>query len=81
MQKSWGSNLFGHPDQSLCDNGGEFCNQDFLDMCRNLDIDMKTTSAFSPFSNGVVERHNALLAEMVYKIRDDVGCSTSVAVC
>lgn len=70
---------FGRPEQTLCDNGKEFCNTDFVDMCRNMMINMKTTAAFAPFSNGIVERHNGLLAEMVYKIRDDIKCNTSIA--
>jgi len=73
--------IFGPPEQTLCDNGGEFCNQDFLDMCQNLNINMKSTAAFAPYSNGVVERHNGLLAEMVYKIVEDVGCSVKIALC
>lgn len=71
--------LFGRPEQTLCDNGKEFCNNAFVDMCRNLLIDMKTTAAFAPFSNGIVERHNGLLAEMVYKIQEDVKCNTQIA--
>ena len=78
--KSWIA-VFGRPEQTLSDNGGEFCNQDFVDLCRHLDINMRTTAAFAPFSNGVVERHNGILAEMVYKIREDTGCSTDIALC
>ncbi len=78
--KSWIA-IFGRPAQTLCDNGKEFCNQAFVDMCSHLDINMKTTAAFAPFSNGVVERHNGLLAEMVYKIKEDAGCSTDIALC
>ena len=54
--------VFGPPEQTLCDNGKEFCNGDFLSMCENLKmINMKTTVAFAPWSNGVVERHNATM--------------------
>ncbi len=42
---------------------------------------MKSTAAFAPFSNGVVERHNAILAEMTDKIKEDTNCSTEVALC
>ena len=38
--------IFGSPEQTLCDNGKEFCNQDFLDMCQNMNINMKTTSCY-----------------------------------
>jgi hypothetical protein len=42
---------------------------------------MKTTAAFAPWSNGVVERHNGLLAEMIEKIQSEKGCSTQVILC
>lgn len=71
--------VFGIPQQTLSDNGKEFCNQDFLDMCQNLNITMNTTAAYAPFSNGIVERHNGILAEMTKKIKEDVDCSTSIA--
>ena len=80
FMKMW-FGIFGIPEQTLCDNGKEFCNKDFLDMCQNLNINMKTTAAFAPFSNGIVERHNGILAEMTKKIKEDVGCSTSIALC
>lgn len=74
-------NPFGRPEQVLTDNGGEFCNQDFVDLCSNIMIDVKTTAAFSPWSNGMVERHNGILADMVYKIKEDTGCSSKIALC
>ena len=73
--------IFGPPEKTLCDNGKEFCNSDFLSMCQNLNINMKTTAAFAPWSNGIVERHNALLAEMIEKIKEDTGCSSEIAIC
>ena len=73
--------IFGPPEKTLCDNGKEFCNSDFLSMCQNLNINMKTTAAFAPWSNGMVERHNALLAEMIEKIKEDTGCSSEIAIC
>ena len=73
--------IFGRPEQTLCDNGKEFCNEDFVSMCTNLDINMETTAAFAPWSNGVVERHNGLLAEMIEKIQSETGCSTQIALC
>ena len=78
--RSWIA-IFGRPSKTLFDNGKEFCSKAFVDMCRHLDIESMTTAAFSPFSNGVVERHNGLLAEMVYKIKEDTNCSTEIALC
>ena len=45
---------FGAPKNFLSDNGREFDNQDFRDMCQNLNIVVRTTAAQSPWSNGVV---------------------------
>ena len=73
--------VFGFPEETHSDNGKEFCNQAFLDMCQNLNIRMNTTAGYSPFSNGIVERHNGILANMLGKIKDDVGCTTKVALC
>ena len=73
--------IFGPPQQTLCDNGKEFCNSDFVSMCENLNINMETTAAFAPWSNGMVERHNALLAEMIEKVKKETGCSTEIATC
>lgn len=78
--KSWVA-IFGRPEQTLVDNGREFCNQDLTDLCQNLMININTTAAFSPWSNGVVERHNGLLAEMIYKIKEDVNCNSTIALC
>ena len=78
--RSWIA-IFGRPGQTLCDNGKEFCNKDFTDLCQNLMIEVNTTAAFSPWSNGMVERHNGLIADMVYKLKEDVQCSSEIAVC
>ena len=71
--------LFGTATQFFSDNGGEFVNQDFLDMCDSLGIIVKTTAATSPWSNGVCERHNGLIAEAYNKIIEDVGCDPHIA--
>ena len=66
---------FGAPRQMLSDNGGEFSNDDFRKMGEKLNITIKSTAAESPWSNGINERHNAILADMVMKIKDDTNCS------
>ena len=53
------------------DNGGEFNNSELQDMAENLNITLKTTPADSPFSNGLVERYNAVLTETLLKVRDE----------
>ena len=41
----------------LNDNGGEFANKSFIDMCAKLNIEVATTAGESSYSNGTVERH------------------------
>ena len=71
--------IFGHPKKVLVDNGGEFGNKDFCDFCENLNIKIKTTAGESPWSNGIVERHNAVIGESVTKIIKDLNCSLDLA--
>ena len=71
--------VFGAPLKVLSDNGGEFANEAFMDMCQNLNITFLTTAAEAPWSNGLVERHNGIIGEAVSKIIEDVGCSVEVA--
>ena len=64
----WIGSGLGAPSKILCDNGGEFANQTFLDMCENMNIEVMHTAAFSPFSNGVCERNHAVVDDMVYRM-------------
>ena len=73
--------VFGIPQTILSDNGGEFANKDFIDMCNNLNIKFKTTAAEAPWSNGLVERHNGMIGEAVSKILEDINCSIEIALC
>ena len=43
----------------------------FLEVWKALNITVKVTAAESPFSNGLVERHNMLIANMLDKILED----------
>ena len=47
--------------------------------CENLDITIKTTGTESPWSNGLVEPHNAIMGEGVSKVVEDTRCSLEVA--
>ena len=73
--------IFGTPQKVLSDNGGEFANHDFEDMCRNLNINFMTTAAEAPWSNGLVEKHNGIIGEAVSKVKSDIKCSVEVALC
>ena len=72
--------MYGSAEKFLSDNGGEFSNKDFMDMCETLGITVKTTAAESPWSNSLVERHNLVLSEMLDKKIDETDCDISVAV-
>ena len=76
--KHWIS-YFGSPKSFLSDNGREFDNHLFRDLCQNLNIIVRTTAAQSPWSNGLNERHNGILGESVHKTLEEVGCSLEVA--
>lgn len=76
--KSW-ITVFGPPQKFLTDNGGEFNNAKFLELCEAMNIIVLTTAAESPWSNGLVERHNAILAEMLHRTKAEVDCNLDVA--
>ena len=66
--------LFGPPKKLLFDNGGEFQNPEMRQLGETFNIKLMATAAESPWSNGVVEKLNGVLARSVKKIVDDVGC-------
>lgn len=66
--ETWLGTGLGAPKKFLCDNGGEFANNMFLDMCENTNIQVMHTAAYSPFSNGLCERNHAVIDEMVEKM-------------
>ena len=55
----------------LVDNGGEFNNSEFISFCENFNINIKVRAAESPWSNGLVERHNGVLGNTVRKMMSD----------
>ena len=70
---------FGAPLKFHSDNGGEFANEIFREMNEKLNIETSTSPGESPFSNGVVERNNALLYETMMKTMDDAKCNMETA--
>ncbi|XP_078490921.1 uncharacterized protein LOC144747058 [Ciona intestinalis] len=72
--------LFGAPKNVFSDNGREFNNSEFQDMCHNFSITVRTTAAYSPWSNGVCERHNLTLTNMVNKVKFEQKCNWETAV-
>ena len=63
----------------LNDNGGEFDSNEFRDLCENFNITVKTTPAYSPWSNSLCEKHNHMLAETVLKVKEDDKCDWETA--
>ena len=75
--KIWIS-IFGPPRKIFSDNGGEFISDKTMAMCEAFNIEPKFTAAESPFSNGLCERHNALIGNMTEKVIEDTGCNLTV---
>ena len=78
MFRHWIS-LFGVPRKIQSDNGGEFSNILLIEMCEFIGSEPLCTAAESPWSNSIVERHNAVIGLMVKKVLHDVNCSLEVA--
>ena len=70
---------FGPPHKILTDNGGEFSNEDYRIMGEKLNTKITATAAEAPWSNGTNERHNAILGDMILKVKNDTNCSVEVA--
>ena len=62
--KSW-IQVYGAPEIFLTENGREFAKSKFIDMAKSINITVKVTAAESQFSNGLVERHNFMIADMM----------------
>lgn len=67
----WIGSGMGPPKRFLADNGGEFANEVFRDMCANLNIEVLNTAAYSPWQNGICERNHAVVDDCVTKILED----------
>ncbi|KAL1281668.1 hypothetical protein QQF64_000471 [Cirrhinus molitorella] len=61
----------GPPKRLFSDNGGEFNNEEMRDMAEKFNIEVKTTAAYSPWSNGLLEIHNQTLTEILLKVTGD----------
>ena len=70
---------FGAPRTFLTDNGRKFNNEEFREMAQSFNIVVKNTPAQSPLSNGLNDRHNALLGDMVMKVIEDNHSCVEVA--
>ena len=67
--------IFGVPPKRFSDNSREFSNEDYNEMCDSYNITIKKTAAELPFSNGLMERYNAILDELLLKTCEESGSS------
>ena len=67
----WIGSGLGSPEKFLADNGMEFANKRFRDMCENLNIQVPNTAAETPWQNGVCERNHAVVDRCMEKILED----------
>lgn len=71
--------VHGPPQKLYSDNGREFNDEEVRDMAENFNIEIKTTAAYSPWSNGLLERHNQTLTEIIMKVKTSNGCDWNTA--
>ena len=57
----------------------KFDNTEFQDFCENLNIKIKTTAKEGPLTNGMVEQHNGVTGESVFKITKKMDWTLSIA--
>ena len=62
--------IYGTRKKIYSDNGGEFNNADFRDLAENFGFKAETTPVESPWCNGLLERHNSVLIEILLKIKE-----------
>ena len=60
--------------------GGGFNNIEFQTLCVHFSIRICTTAAESPWSNCLIESHNAILGLTVAKTMEDMKCDLQLAV-
>ena len=69
---------FGYPRGILMDNGGEFINDVFETYAARVGMKVHGIAAFSPWSNGTVERRHATIDILLEKALQDNACRYSV---
>ena len=70
--KIWIS-VYGSAEKFLTDNDS------FIQLCENFGITVKTTATELTWSNGLVERHNLILSDILYKILHENNCDFDLA--
>ena len=72
-------NFFGSPKKVFSDNGGDFIGEKFYEMCEAFNIKVSGTPSYSPWSNGLCERHNRTLTETLLKVKEDTKSNWEAA--
>ena len=67
----WIAAGFGPPKKFLVDNGGEFDNDDYREMSEKFNVEICTTAAYSPWSNGTCERNHYVVDLCVQKMMEE----------
>ena len=73
--------IHGAPKRVFSDNGGEFENHEFKEMAEEFNMELLTTPAYSPWSNGLLERHNQTLTDILLKLKYDKSLDWETALC
>ena len=63
--------IFGKVDRIISDNGTEFQNEQMREVASQLDIELLSTGANSPWQNGTVERNHMTTDSIISAIRRD----------
>ena len=53
--------------------------EEFTDFYENFNIKIAATPAKSPWRNGTCEWHNAILTELLLKVKEDINCPWETA--
>eukprot|EP00301_Raphidiophrys_heterophryoidea_P026812 c9336_g1_i4.p1 GENE.c9336_g1_i4~~c9336_g1_i4.p1 ORF type:complete len:360 (-),score=69.55 c9336_g1_i4:278-1357(-) len=67
IEDKWIS-YFGFMSRILCDPGTENVSEEFQQFCEARGIELMTTAAQAPHSNGIVERHGGVLKETLKRL-------------
>ena len=72
--------IFGRPGKFLFDNGTEFDNHEMKELASRCNVMTLSAAVEAPWSNGICERGNSTIGEMIVKTLNDVQCKPEVAV-
>ena len=67
----WIAAGFGPPKKFLVDNGGEFDNEEYRELAEKFNVEICSTAAYSPWSNGICERNHHVVDLCVQKITEE----------